>query len=73
MVQYRGFNVLLLVVLFCSGFFIANILGYWQNSISLETYRYHIQHLNDEEYQHNRGQVPEYDRAKWKNNKFYGQ
>ncbi|OGB70070.1 MAG: hypothetical protein A2Y94_01840 [Caldithrix sp. RBG_13_44_9] len=69
----RKTYALLLVVLFCSGFFIANIFGHWQNSISLETYRYHIQHLNDEEYQHNRGQVTEYDRAEWKNNKFSGQ
>jgi polyferredoxin len=64
----RKIYALLLVFLFSSGFIIANILGLWQNSITAETYRYHLQHLEDPEYQHNRGQVPEYDKTKWENN-----
>ncbi len=56
----------LIVFVFILGIAIARLGGFWQNEISIKEYQYHIRHLNDPAYQHNRGQVPEYDENSWK-------
>jgi polyferredoxin len=50
-----------IVLIFTLGVFTASVTGHWKNNIPVEEYQYHIQHLNDPQYQHNRGQVPEND------------
>ncbi|PJA26617.1 MAG: FeS-binding protein [candidate division Zixibacteria bacterium CG_4_9_14_3_um_filter_46_8] len=50
----------LIILFFVLGTALAQITGHWQNSISLDEYRYHIRHLNDSAHGHNRGQVSEY-------------
>jgi hypothetical protein len=50
---------------FVAGVLIARISGFWQNSISPEEYLYHMQHMDNPEYYHNRGQVPDYDGTRW--------
>jgi len=62
----RKVYAILLVAIFIGGVTWANITGYWQNSITAEEYQYHMQHLNDPAYQHNQGEVPEYDETRWK-------
>ena len=47
--------------LFLIGSLTANLLGYWQNGISDEEYLQHIKHLDDPNYYHNRGEVPDYE------------
>jgi polyferredoxin len=59
---------LVVIFLFALGTTTARLAGVWNNSISEEEYLYHIKHLNDGEYHHNRGQVADYDREKWKGN-----
>ena len=49
---------LLIVILFLLGTTIARLTGHWQNNISKQEYLYHIQHLDEPGYFHNRGQVP---------------
>jgi len=51
----------ILVALFLVGTTIARVVGVWQNKITVEEYRYHVKHLHDPLYYHNRGQVPDYD------------
>lgn len=51
---------LVIVVLFLGVTALARLIGVWQNNISTQEYRYHIKHLNDPSYYHNRGQVPAY-------------
>ncbi|NOY57873.1 MAG: 4Fe-4S binding protein, partial [Calditrichaeota bacterium] len=51
---------LVIVLLFLGGSVIARLTGVWQNNIPTQEYRYHIKHLNDPSYFHNRGQVPDY-------------
>ena len=51
---------LAVVAVFVLGTALARILGHWQNSISSDEYRVHIQKLDDPSYQHNRGKVPDY-------------
>ena len=41
------------------------IIGYWNNNISLEEYKYHIENIDSPLYHHNRGQVPDYDPSKF--------
>jgi len=50
-----------IVLLFVLGTTVARFAGFWQNDISNEEYRQHVKHLDSPVYQHNRGQVPEYD------------
>ena len=54
-----------IVLLFLFGILIARLSGRWQNSISGREYLYHIEHLNDGEYFHSRGEVADYDEDKW--------
>lgn len=51
----------ILISLFLVGTTTPRLTGHWQNSLSLEEYSYHLKRLDDPEYQHNRGQVPDYD------------
>ncbi len=52
---------LIIVSLFLIGTAIARLGGYWQTSIPIEEYKYHISHINEPAYHHNRGKVPDYD------------
>jgi ferredoxin len=54
-----------IVVIFIAGTTMARIFGIWDNSISDEELKYHIQNINGAEYQHNQGEVSKYDREKW--------
>ncbi len=51
----------ILVGLFVVGIGLARLTGYWHNRIPVEEYKYHVQHLRDPQYYHNRGAVPRYD------------
>jgi len=65
----RKLYAIILVSLFIVGITLAEITGYWQNSISSKEYLFHMKRLNDPEYQHNQGEVPEYDASQWENQK----
>jgi polyferredoxin len=54
-----------IVIIFIAGTSIARLLGVWDNSISEAEYHYHMKHLNGPEYNHNRGEVSEYDQDRW--------
>jgi polyferredoxin len=53
---------IIMVVLFLVGTSVARLASVWQNQIPNTEYIQRIQHLNDPVYQHNRGQVPEYEK-----------
>ena len=52
----------IIVLLFLGGSLLARGLGVWNNSISISEYKAHIRHLDSPQYQHARGQVPDYER-----------
>ena len=52
-------------LLFVGGSLIGRLTGNWQTVISNNEYLFHVQNLNMPFYQHNRGQVPDYDQAAW--------
>jgi polyferredoxin len=52
-------------LLFIGGSVAGRITGKWQNSISNSEYLFHVKHLGMPIYQHNRGQVPDYDKEAW--------
>ena len=52
-------------LLFIVGSLAGRMTGYWQNSISYNEYLFHVRHLELPIYQHNRGRVPDYNRALW--------
>jgi polyferredoxin len=52
-------------LLFIGGSLVARITGHWQSGISNAEYLFHIRHLGLPIYQHNRGEVPAYDKAAW--------
>ncbi len=55
-----------LVLLFLIGTGVARLTGHWQNTITHEEYLYHVERLDQPEYQHNRGEVPDYElRSEW--------
>jgi polyferredoxin len=54
-----------IVIIFILGTSLARLGNRWQNSISNDEYIYHMQHIDDPEYRHNRGEVSEYDADKW--------
>ncbi len=56
----RKVYALAIVLIFLLGMTIARLTGFWQNSISTKEYKYHIRHLSDPAYFHNRGHVPDY-------------
>ena len=53
----------IIIALFLGGSIIARIFGIWQNNIPLDEYRFHIKHLSEPGYDHNRGQVSEYEKT----------
>ncbi len=63
----RKIYALAIVVIFIGGVVTAKMSGFWQNSIPVREYIYHMQHLDGPEYYHNRGEVPDYDADKWHN------
>jgi len=61
---------LIILFTFALGTTTARLSGVWQNSISEKEYRYHIQHLNDPDYNHFRGNVADYNEDVWGKGKF---
>jgi hypothetical protein len=51
--------------LFTGGSLFGRWTGKWQTSISNREYAFHIANLNLPFYQHNRGQVPAYNKDAW--------
>lgn len=52
-------------LLFAGGSVIGRLTGHWQTGISNYEYSFHIAHLGTPFYQHNRGQVPVYNKQAW--------
>ena len=52
-------------LLFVGGSVIGRWTGHWQSSISNYEYSFHVAHLGTPFYQHNRGQVPVYNKQAW--------
>ena len=52
-------------LLFIGGSIIGRWTGHWQTSISNYEYSFHVAHLDTPFYQHNRGQVPVYNKQAW--------
>ena len=52
-------------LLFMGGSIIGRLTGHWQTSISNYEYSFHVAHLDTPFYQHNRGQVPIYNKDAW--------
>jgi len=52
---------LTVVLMFVLGTTFAMLTGHWQNNISDEEYRKRVEEINKPVYDHNRGEVPEYD------------
>ena len=52
-------------LLFIGGSLAARITGHWQTGISNAEYLFHIRHLGLPIYQHNRGEVPDYNKEAW--------
>ena len=52
-------------LLFVGGSVAGRLTGYWQNGISSNEYLFHVQNLNMPFYQHNRGEVPAYNKEAW--------
>jgi polyferredoxin len=52
-------------LLFAAGSIIGRLTGHWQTGVSNSEYSFHIAHLDTPFYQHNRGQVPVYNKQAW--------
>ena len=52
-------------LLFMGGSIIGRLTGHWQTRISNYEYSFHVAHLDTPFYQHNRGQVPVYNKGAW--------
>ncbi len=52
-------------LLFIGGTLTGRVTGYWQTAISGNEYLFHVQNLGLPLYQHNRGEVPDYDKDAW--------
>jgi len=65
LIMPRKIYALAIIIIFSGGVVTAKISGFWQNSIPVREYMYRLQHLDGPEYQHNRGEVPDYDADKW--------
>jgi len=55
----------IICLLFMSGSIIGRLTGHWQTEISNYEYSFHTAHLQTPFYQHNRGQVPVYNKDAW--------
>jgi polyferredoxin len=56
---------MIICLLFLGGSLIGRLSGHWQTSISNYEYSFHMAHLDTPFYQHNRGQVPVYNKQAW--------
>lgn len=54
----------LIIVIFLGGSLLSRAFGIWQNNITMDEYKYHIKNINHPAYDHNRGQVPDYEEIK---------
>lgn len=52
-------------LLFIGGSMAGRLTGYWQTGISKNEYLFHVQNLKIPFYQHNRGEVPAYNKKAW--------
>jgi len=52
-------------ILFIGGSLAGRIIGYWQSAISNNEYLFHVRNLDMPFYQHNRGEVPAYNKEAW--------
>jgi polyferredoxin len=52
-------------LLFIGGSLAARLTGFWQTGISTSEYLFHVQNLEMPFYQHNRGEVPAYNKEAW--------
>jgi polyferredoxin len=55
----------IICLLFMGGSIIGRLTGHWQTEISNYEYSFHAAHLQTPFYQHNRGQVPVYNKDAW--------
>jgi len=55
----------MICLLFMGGSIIGRLTGHWQTEISNYEYSFHTAHLQTPFYQHNRGQVPVYNKDAW--------
>ncbi len=55
----------LICLFFVGGPMAGRITGTWQTAISNAEYLFHVRHLGLPIYQHNRGEVPDYNKAAW--------
>ena len=55
----------MICMLFVGGSLIGRVTGYWQTSISNHEYLFHVKNLDTPFYQHNRGEVPNYNKDAW--------
>jgi hypothetical protein len=59
------FYALIICLLFIGASVIGRLTGHWQTSISNAEYSFHVAQLDTPFYQHNRGQVPVYNKDAW--------
>jgi polyferredoxin len=52
-------------LLFIGGSLVGRLTGHWQTAISSNEYLFHVQNLDMPFYQHNRGEVPAYNKEAW--------
>jgi hypothetical protein len=52
-------------LLFVGGSMAGRLTGYWQTGISSNEYLFHVQNLDMPFYNHNRGEVPAYNKEAW--------
>ena len=58
----RSAYAIIIVIVFLFGVSVAKITGYWENEISSREYLFHIRRIEQPNYLHNRGSVPEYEK-----------
>jgi len=56
---------MMICLLFVGGSLIGRVAGYWHTGISNHEYLFHVKNLDMPFYQHNRGQVPNYNKEAW--------
>lgn len=63
----RPAYAVIIIMLFLIGTAIARLAGYWHNQISPGEYLHHITRLEEPDYYHNRGQVPDHEEGTGRN------
>jgi hypothetical protein len=56
---------IIICLFFIGGSIFGRLTGHWQTAISNYEYSFHVAHLDTPFYQHNRGQVPVYNKEAW--------